>query len=112
MGKMYRMRIDVEPKCAAEDSESRVYLSLVPVEEKPTQKKVWKKAHGKMKDLAWGVAKFLVSFSLALGVGIWLMQLAYRQRGYDAVGGEYFLIIAAAWGIYWLVNKIMEALIK
>ena len=109
MGKMYRMRIDVEPKCAAEDSQNRVYLSLVPIEEKTMRKKSRKKARGKMKELSWSAAKFLVSFSLALVAGIWLMHLAYRQRGYEAIGGEYFLIIAAAWGIYWLVNKIMEA---
>lgn len=109
MGKMYRVRIDVEPKCAAEDSENRVYLSLVPVEEKPAQKRIPKKAYKKMKDPVWNAVKLLISFPLALGAGIWLMRLAYQQRGYDAIGGEYFLIIAAAWGIYWLVNKIMEA---
>lgn len=78
MGKMYRMRIDVEPKCAAEDSESRVYLSLVPIEEKSKPKKAWKKASRKIKALSWSVAKVFVSFALAFGTGIWLMQLAYQ----------------------------------
>lgn len=111
MGKMYRMRIDVEPKCAAEDSESRVYLSLVPIEEKSKRREIWKKVSGKVIDMARNTIKLLVSFSLAFGVSIWLMRLAYQQRGYDAIGGEYFLIVAVAWGIYWLVNKIMEVLI-
>ena len=39
------------------------------------------------------------------GVVAWAVQVAYEQRGYSAIGGEYLLAGAAARGIYWIVGK-------
>ena len=35
----------------------------------------------------------------------WAVQIAYEQRGYSAIGGEYLLAGAAAVAAYWWIGK-------
>ena len=37
---------------------------------------------------------------------LWASDIAYTQRGYRAIGGEYILAVLAAVMIWWLIEKI------
>lgn len=41
------------------------------------------------------VIKIFFSYSVAYFVSLWAIKAAYEQRGYEAYGGEYILILAA-----------------
>lgn len=45
---------------------------------------------------------------IAFMVGKWALHAAYAKRGYEAVGGEYILILAA----FWLAWKVFGIFIK
>lgn len=46
--------------------------------------------------LAWAVAEVLVALLITFSSGRWIIRYAYIERGYHAIGGEYFLIILIA----------------
>ena len=54
------------------------------------------------------VIQALSSIATYSSVVSWGTQMAYEQRGYQAVGGEYLLAVMAAVGVYWLVGKWFE----
>lgn len=104
-GKMQRMRFNVEPEYITEDSKIRLYLSLVQREDEQRRKKAvrrkWKKIllKKKMRVLTGAMirwfAQVLLSLATASVTAVWALPAAYKARGYWAVGGECFLILAA-----------------
>lgn len=107
--KVYGLRIEVEPKCVTEDSESRVYMSLVPVKrEYPNWGKLAERTFGKFKRFSKTAFKLFVSFTLAYGTAVAFFHLAYAERGYKAVGGEYLLVIGVFLFSYWIMGKVLE----
>ena len=43
-------------------------------------------------------------------IGKWAFHLAYIERGYEAVGGEYLLILAVYWGAWKAINCLFDSL--
>ena len=41
-------------------------------------------------------------------IGFLITRLAYAERGYEAVGGEWFLIVGVFAFLFWIINLIME----
>lgn len=57
------------------------------------------------------IIALLYAFNAACMAGAWAVHYAYRKRGYDAVGGEYFLIpivFIAAYKIMVLIFRRLE----
>lgn len=42
-------------------------------------------------------------------IGKWSFHLAYIERGYEAVGGEYLLIPAVYWGAWKAINYLFDS---
>lgn len=43
-------------------------------------------------------------------IGKWSFHLAYTERGYEAVGGEYLLIPAVYWGAWKAINYLFDSM--
>lgn len=43
-------------------------------------------------------------------IGKWSFYLAYIERGYEAVGGEYLLIPAVYWGAWKAINYLFDSM--
>lgn len=56
----------------------------------------------------WNSFLMVVAACVALWAIIGLQQLAYMERGYDAIGGEYILIGLAVIGIVKVANRWMK----
>lgn len=54
------------------------------------------------------VVQILSAIAAYGSMASWAVQIAYEQRGYAAIGGEYLLAGAAAIGVYWAVGKYFE----
>ncbi len=54
------------------------------------------------------VVQILSAIAAYGSMASWAVQIAYEQRGYAAIGGEYLLAGAAAAGVYWAVGKYFE----
>ncbi|WP_195985329.1 hypothetical protein [Clostridium sp. D33t1_170424_F3] len=59
------------------------------------------------------LSEVLVAAGAGFAVSLWALPAAYRERGYNAVGGEWFLILAVAaiaYHIYhnWLFKQLEE----
>lgn len=106
VGKVYGVRIDVEPKCVTEDTENRVYMSLVRIQKDSINKKI-KKAAWKFKRAAKVIFKTFVSLIITVAASIVTGHLAYVQRGYQAMGGEDLLTIVVFFAAYWLMGKVV-----
>lgn len=52
----------------------------------------------------------LIAVIWTLLVGKWAFHLAYIERGYEAVGGEYLLILAVYWGAWKAINCLFDSL--
>ena len=87
-GKVHRVQIDVEHKYLTEDSEVRLYLSEVRSKKKRTAfgKKVFSRA-------AALILEIFYSSAVTYFVGRWAVAAAYAERGYQAFGSEYLLVI-------------------
>lgn len=48
--------------------------------------------------------KAFFSFSAAYFVSLWVMKIAYEERGYKAYGGEYILILTAFVATYYNIS--------
>ena len=94
-----RLWIDEECQCLIEHSEGRIYLSKVQIEKK--QKTFFEKVIEVALELFF-------SYSVTFFVGKWAIELAYQERGYEAVGGEYFLIMMTYMFSFWLIRKFFE----
>lgn len=116
--KMRIVQLDVEPKYITEDSEVRVYLSVVygGREENQTAQRYrqWKKIQRRKKLMELDqvlvriLIKFLVALSVAFTSGVWAIQKAYADRGYRAVGGEYLFILFTFIVTYWIMGYVVK----
>lgn len=96
---VYRLWVDMECQYLTKDSEVRIYLSKVQTEKK--QKSFTKK-------VVEVALELFFSYSVAFFVGKWAIEFAYQERGYEAVGGEYLLIIMTYMFSFWLIRKFFE----
>ena len=55
-------------------------------------------------------ASALYTLEVAFVVGKWAVGYAYRERGYDAAGGEYCLVLLACWLAWGIINYFFDAL--
>ncbi len=51
------------------------------------------------------IVQILASIAVGSSMLLWASDIAYTQRGYKAIGGEYIAAILAAVIIWWLINK-------
>ena len=117
---MREVRLDMEPKYITEDSQVRLYMSVVCCQreerkQKPRwrisrrQKMLWRK---KMMELGRWLAviltKLLIALSVTAATGILAIQIAYEDRGYQAIGGEYLFIPMVFVLVYWLLGYVFE----
>lgn len=56
------------------------------------------------------VVENLYAIEVAFSIGKWAVHMAYLERGYEAVGGEYFLIIMAYWVAWKIIHYLFDAL--
>lgn len=47
---------------------------------------------------------------IMLAIGKWAIHMAYLERGYEAIGGEYCLMIMAYWVAWKTINHLFDAL--
>lgn len=52
------------------------------------------------------IIQILASIAVGSSMLLWASDIAYRQRGYKAIGGEYIAAILAAVIVWWLIEKI------
>lgn len=108
--------VGMEPEYITEDSEVRIYMSLV----RSRRKKAWHNRkeirkivrQKKISDLKQMLAVFAVKLSASTIItsfaAVWAIQVAYEQRRYWAVGGEVFFIPMVFFFTYWLVGLLLE----
>lgn len=58
------------------------------------------------RDLIAVIWTLLVTYA----IGKWAFHLAYIERGYEAVRGEYLLILAVYWGAWKAINCLFDSL--
>ncbi len=58
------------------------------------------------RDLIAVIWTLLVTYA----IGKWAFHLAYIERGYEAAGGEYLLILAVYWGAWKAINCLFDSL--
>ena len=117
---MREVRIDEEPKYITEDSKVRLYMTVVYCQREKSrqnprsnigrrQRMLWRK---KMEELGRLLVAFLTrlifSLSITAAAGIWAIQKAYEDRGYEAIGGEYLLIPLVFVLVYWILGYVFE----
>ncbi len=51
------------------------------------------------------IIQILSAIAVYASMVSWAVRLAYEQRGYAAIGGEYLLAGVAAIGVYWIIGK-------
>ena len=51
-----------------------------------------------------------IQIATAMWANIVICHLAYIERGYEAVGGEYLLILAVYWGAWKAINCLFDSL--
>ncbi len=104
----YSIKVDARPKYITEDAENRVYVSLIRVRKKPPN---WQQAAReflpKLAKLSGMALRLLIAFSIAFGTALAAFHMAYAERGYTAIGGEYLLVIGVFLLAYWLVGKVI-----
>ena len=52
------------------------------------------------------IIQILASIAVASSMLLWASDIAYTQRGYKAIGGEYIAAILAAVIVWWLIDRI------
>lgn len=58
------------------------------------------------RDLIAVIWTLLVTYA----IGKWAFHLAYIERGYEAVGGEYLLLPVVYWGAWKAINYLFDSL--
>lgn len=113
--KVYRLREDVEYQCVCEDSQTRIYLSLVrkPIKEEQRRNRIRKISRKKKviriaKELAKETMMFVSSISVGFVVYSALAEKLYEIRGYEAVGGEVIFAGFIAVAMYYLLETLFD----
>lgn len=63
-----------------------------------------------MKRFLRGMAESTYALVVMIAVGKWAIYMAYLERGYEAVGGEYCLMIMAYWVAWKIIHYLFDAL--
>lgn len=100
--KMYHMSEDMEDQCITEDSKIRLYLSRVRYE-KPEHRK-----ETIVEKISAAALAFFYSVFLSYVIGQWVVRSAAEFRGYEAIGGEYILIIVVFMETFRLMWKLLK----
>ena len=82
---MYKVQLDVEPKYITEDSKVRLYLSTVPKARRKNTRRKKKKIQI--------FYRILITSMVTFPIASMFINLAYLERGYWGIGGEYLLIL-------------------
>lgn len=56
------------------------------------------------------LAESAYAVAVTLAIGKWAVHAAYLERGYEAVGGEYCLMIMAYWAAWGIIHYFFDAL--
>ena len=96
--KVYQTSKDMEHQYLTEDSKIRLYLS--PVRPERRKETITKKI------MAAAVALPYSTFITYI-TGKWMIESAAEFRGYDAIGGEYIVIILIFATSFWLVWSVL-----
>lgn len=56
------------------------------------------------------VAAFAYALAVTLSAGKWVICMAYMERGYEAVGGEYLLVPIVYWMEWKIINCFFDTL--
>lgn len=111
---MQRMRKDLECQCVCEDSKTRVYLSVVPPKESPEERHrdIVSAVTEALRYFFGPVMARVIQILITVGITMLFNELVSAQlraiRGYEAVGGEIFLV--AAVGL--IVFKVSDYILK
>lgn len=54
--------------------------------------------------------KFSYVLIITFMIGKWGFYVAYMQRGYKAVGGEYILLLITCWAAWKAISNLLDAL--
>ncbi|MDD2979578.1 MAG: hypothetical protein PHN80_06345 [Hespellia sp.] len=100
--KVHELSEDLEHQCVTEDSKVRLYLSAMRSEKKKRRKPT-------ILERAMTVAlELFYSMAVSYFVGQWAITYAYKERGYEAIGGEYMLICATFLFCLWSISKFFK----
>lgn len=100
--KVHQVSEDMECQRLTEDSKIQLYLYPMRYE-KPVRHK--EAIAGKL--MAAAVA-LPYSMFITYEAGCWMIKSAAGVRGYDAIGGEYILIIVVFITSFWLIWKLLS----
>lgn len=56
------------------------------------------------------LAESVYALVVMLAIGKWAIRMAYLERGYEAIGGEYCLMIMAYWAAWKAIHYLFDAL--
>ena len=56
------------------------------------------------------LAEVIYALVIMLAIGKWAIHMAYLERGYEAIGGEYCLMIIAYWVAWKTIHYLFDAL--
>lgn len=101
--KVHHVSEDMEDQYLTEDSKIRLYLSLLRYE-KPEKRKETVLEKIVVSSLAVAYSIFITYI-----VGQWLVNSVAKWRGYDAIGGEYILIITIFIICFWIMLKLLKS---
>ena len=57
-----------------------------------------------------GLAESVYALVVMIAIGKWTIYMAYLERGYEAIGGEYCLMIMAYWVAWKIIHYLFDAL--
>ena len=97
--KVYQMSEDMEHQYLTEDTKIRLYLS--PVRPERRKETITKKI------IAAAVA-LPYSIFITYITGKWMIESVAKVRGYDAIGGEYIVVVLIFMASFRLVWSVLE----
>lgn len=56
------------------------------------------------------IAAIVYTLTITFAIGKWAICMAYRERGYEAIGGEYCLILMVYWAAWKSINYLFDIL--
>ena len=56
------------------------------------------------------LAESMYALAVMIAIGKWAIRMAYLERGYEAIGGEYCLMIMAYWVAWKIIHYLFDAL--
>lgn len=111
---MQKTQKDMEWKCICEDSKTKVYLSVIPPKESPEERHmdIVNAVMEALKYFFGPVMERMIQVLLTVGITMLFNELISEQlralRGYDAVGGELFLIVAVGLIVFRITDCIFK----